>query len=53
MHGMILLYVVVALLVTTRCYEATAKSAIPSVHTVITTECSTYFDWQMLGLAYR
>lgn len=24
-----------------------------SVHTVITTECTPYFDWQILGLAYR
>jgi hypothetical protein len=24
-----------------------------SVHTVITTECTTYFDWQSLGLLYR
>lgn len=24
-----------------------------SVHTVITTECSAYFDWQSLGLVYR
>ena len=24
-----------------------------SVHTVITTECTAYFDWQSLGLVYR
>lgn len=24
-----------------------------SIHTVVTTECTPYFDWQVLGLWYR
>jgi hypothetical protein len=36
--------------------RAAAKTQMESkatVHTVITTECSPYFDWQILGLVYR
>ena len=39
------------------CQDKVASKTQPgrkaSVHTVITTECTPYFDWQILGLAYR
>ena len=33
--------------------EGRAPKKGASIHTVITTECTPYFDWQSLGLLYR
>ena len=33
--------------------EGRAPSRESSIHTVVTTECTPYFDWQVLGLWYR
>ena len=33
--------------------EGKAPSRESSIHTVVTTECTPYFDWQVLGLWYR
>ena len=33
--------------------EGRAPKRGASIHTVITTECTPYFDWQSLGLEYR
>ena len=33
--------------------EGKASSRESSIHTVVTTECTPYFDWQVLGLWYR
>lgn len=40
----------VLLLQLTRLTEA---ASLESIHTVVTTECTPYFDWQVLGLWYR
>lgn len=33
--------------------EGKAPTRESSIHTVVTTECTPYFDWQVLGLWYR
>ncbi len=44
------IYVLVLSLALFRAAEAGNRE---SIHTVVTTECTPYFDWQVLGLWYR
>ena len=53
--GRVAVFICAALLLLSQ-HRAAAKNQLESkatVHTVITTECSPYFDWQILGLVYR
>ena len=34
-------------------FKVPAAANQESIHTVVTTECTPYFDWQVLGLWYR
>ena len=34
-------------------FRVPAAAKQESIHTVVTTECTPYFDWQVLGLWYR
>ena len=41
-----------ALLTKTLATASTVSSSLPKMHTIFSTECNAYFDWQSLGLRY-